>query len=379
MLGPALMNTKGSATPDVGAAYLRARDLCDRVGQPSQRFPVLWGLWLHYHVGGDSKTELGLAHEAIELAESLSNEDFLLQAHHAAWTSQAGLGEFGAVVEHASRGLELYDVERHRAHAFTYGGHDPGVCAASKVAFGSWYLGYPEQSLKHSEKALELARARAHTFSTAHALAYAALLHMLRREPERALPLTDELITFCSENGLTLWRENGRILRSWARAKMGGASQVLDEFREAMEQRQLAGSQIRHSLYLAALALALTQAGEVSEAQQVIGQALDQLQKTGEKTYEAFIHWVSGEVVASTPEAPRVRAAACYQEARDVARRQRAKSMELRATTSLAKLRTEEGQRDEARDLLAAVYDWFTEGFDTPDLRDAKALLDELS
>ncbi len=126
LLGPVLMNTKGSATPDVRDAYLRARDLCDQVGQPSQRFPVLWGLWLHHHVGGDSKMELGLAHEAIELAEGLSNEDFLLQAHHAAWTSQAGLGDFGAMVKHASRGLELYDVERHRAHAFTYGGHDPG-------------------------------------------------------------------------------------------------------------------------------------------------------------------------------------------------------------------------------------------------------------
>ncbi len=113
---------------------------------------------------------------------------------------------------------------------------------------------------------------------------------MLRREPEQALQLTVELITFSSENGLTLWHANGRILRSWARAEMGEASQVLDEFREAMEQRQLAGSQIRHSFYLAAMAHALTQAGEVSEAQQVIGQALDKSQKTGEQTYETFIH-----------------------------------------------------------------------------------------
>ncbi len=157
-------------------------------------------------------------------------------------------------------------------------------------------------------------------------------------------------------------------------------SQVLTEFREVMEQRQLAGSQIRHSLHLAAMAHTLTRAGEVIEAQQMIGQALDQLQKTGEQTYETFVHWVRGEVVASTPEAERERAAACYQEARDIARRQGAKSMELRAATSLAKLRMEECQRDEARDLLAAaVYDWFTEGFDTPDLRDAKALLDELN
>ena len=379
VLGPVLMNTKGSASPDVRTAYLRARDLCDRVGQPSQRFPVLWGLWLHYHIGGDSKMALGLAHEAIELAEGLSNDDFLLQAHHAAWTSQTGLVEFGAAVEHANRGLELYDLERHRDHAFTYGGHDPGVCAAGQVAIVSWFLGYPEQSLEYSERALELARARAHTFSTAHALNYAALLCLLRREPERALRLSGELITFSSENSLTLWRANGQVLRSWARAEMGEAAQVLDEFREAMEQRQLAGSQLRRSLHLAAMAHALTRAGMVNEAEKVIEQALDQLQKTGERCWETFIYWVRGIVIASTPEAERGRAAACYQEAGEIALRQRAKSMELRAVTSLAKLRMKEGERDEAREMLAPVYGWFTEGFDTPDLKDAKALLDELA
>ncbi|MFQ5973351.1 MAG: AAA family ATPase, partial [Alphaproteobacteria bacterium] len=363
VLGPVLMNMKGSASPDVRDAYLRARDLCNRAGQPSQRFAVLWGLWLHHQVAGEMKTALGLAHEAIDLAESLSNDDFLLQAHHAAWTSQEVLADFEAAFAHADQGLALYDAERHRRHAFTYGGHDPGVCAAIQGAIASWFLGYPDEANTRNAKGLELARVVAHSFSTAAALFYVALLHLLRREPEQAIPILDELIDFSSDKGLTLWRANGQVLRSWALSDMGKASEVLDDLREAIRQRQSAGSQLRFSLYLAAMAHALVRAGESAEAESVIEQALDQIEKTGERTWETVVHCVRGEILATAPEADLGRAAACYQEASEIARRQRAKSMELRAAVSLAGLWLKEGRKDEARDLLAPVYGWFAEGF----------------
>jgi class 3 adenylate cyclase/predicted ATPase len=379
VLGPVLMNLKGSASPDVRDVYLRARDLCDRAGEPAQRFPVLWGLWLHHHIAGQSTMALGLAHEAIELAESLSNEDFLLQAHHATWTTQEKKANFGAVLEHADQGMALYNVDRHRAHAFTYGGHDPGVCSGLQGANAAWFLGYPDQALRRIIKALELAKRVAHTFSTAQALATTAQLHMLRREPERAIAEADELIAFSTENGLILWRANGQLLRSWAISEMGDAASVLDDFRDAIQLRKSAGSQIRLSLNLAQLAHALARAGEIEEAQTVIGQALIQLEKTGERTWESIVHWVRGEIFAAVPEADLGSAEACYLEACEIARRQMAKSMELRAAASLARLWSRQGRVDDALKLLAPVYGWFTEGFDTPDLTDAKALLDNLS
>ena len=378
-LGPVLMNLKGSASPGVRDAYLRARNLCDGAGHPSQRFPVLWGLWLHYHMAGKSKEALALAHEAIDLAESLSGDDFLLQAHHAAWTTNLGLADYETALAHTDQGQALYDVDRHRRHAFTYGGHDPGVCAAVLGAIASWFLGYPDQADKRGARAMELSHTVAHSISKADALAYASLLCLLRREPERALLLSNELINLSSDNGLTIWRANGQILRSWAFSDMGKASEVLNDFREAIDHRQSMGSQLRSSLYLAAMAHALVRAGETSEAESAIGQALGKMEETGERTWETFIHWVRGEILAIAAETEPSRAAACYQEASEIARRQGAKSMELRATLSLASLWLREGRKNEARDLLAPIYDWFTEGFETADLKDAKALLDDLA
>ena len=377
-LGPVVMNMKGSAAPEVGEIYSRARDLCDRLGQPDQLFPALWGLWLHNHMAGQSKIALSLAHEAIALAESLSNEDFVLQAHHAAWTSQQHLGDFVAVVSHADRGLELYDVERHQRHTFTYGGHDPGICAATQGAIASWFLGYPEQAEKRAEKGLELAPKVPHTFTTAHALATIAQLRLLRREPERALQILDDLILFSEEHTLTLWWANGQILQSWALSQMGRAAEVLGDLREGIRIRRAAGSRVRLSLHLAALAHALAQAGETGDAQAVIAEALAEVETTDERTWESVIHWMKGQILGAQSVADLDGAAACYERARSIAKRQSAKSMELRAAMSLAELREKDGLDDEARDLVAPIYAWFTEGFETPDLKEAKRLLDRL-
>ena len=379
LLGPVLMNTEGSSSEKVRDTYLRARDLCDRLGERAQRFPVIWGLWAHAIQVGEFSSALGLAHEALEVAESLGNEDFLLQAHHAAWTCQSWLADHSDVVAHADKGLALYDVRRHRAHTFTYGGHDPGVCAAVQSATALWFLGYPDRAGKRGELALQLAAAVAYAFSTAVAFAMVGHLHLLRREPERGLQLADELIHFCDDHGLSIWRANGQVMRSWALSEMGRASEAVDDLRAAIRQRRAAGGgRSRVPLHLAALAQALAQVGEAAEAHRVIEEAADEMEKSGERTCEAFIHWVKGQIYSARPQQDLKRAVACYQETCVIARRQRARSMELRAATSLADLWSREGRKADARDLLAPIYEWFTEGFDTPDLKDAKALLDRL-
>jgi predicted ATPase len=322
---------------------------------------------------------LGLAQEALVLAESLGNEDYLLQAHHAAWTCQAWLGDHAALLTHTERGLAIYDVSRHRAHAFTYGGHDPGMCAAASAAISLWLLGYPDQASERSRGALEIASAVAHPFSTAHALAYAAHLHLLRREPARALGIADDLIAFCEAHGLTLWRANGQVVRGWALSESGRGAEGLDDFRAAVRQRQKAGAHARLSLHLAGLAHVLARAGAFAEAFEALDAAVEVQGKTGEETWGAVIDWIRGQMFALLPQPDLARAAECYQRACELARRQSTRSVELRAATSLAELWSEQGRKADARALLAPIRGWFTEGLDTPDLEDAKALLTRLN
>ena len=204
------------------------------------------------------------------------------------------------------------------------------------------------------------------------------MLRLLRRELEEAAEISDELIAFSTEHGLAIWRTNGVVLRSWARSLIRQSSQELDEFREAVRQREKAGSRVRLSIQLAALAHALSLTGDDIEARRVIGQALRAVDETGEHWWEALIHWLNGEILASGSGGDNGQAVACYRRACDVAGRQQARTMELRALTSLARLELKEGKKREACDLLAPAYGWFTEGFDTVDLKEAKALLDEL-
>jgi class 3 adenylate cyclase/tetratricopeptide (TPR) repeat protein len=362
LLGSVVGNIEGSASDNVGTTYLHARSLCERVGERAQRFPVVWGLFHHEMHSGRLDSALGFAHEALELGESLGNEDYLLQAHHAVWTCQGWLGDYSAQVTHADKGLALYDVRRHRAHAFTYGGHDPGVCAALSSAAAHWFLGYPDQARKRSERSLQLAPMVAHAFTTANALGFASIFHLLRHEPKRGLELADELIPLCEAHKLAIWRANGQILRCWALTELGRASEVMDDLRSAIRQRQAAGgSRSRVALYLAALGQALAQVGETAEARSVIEEAVIEMEKSGERTYESFIHWARGRIYAAGPQQDLGRAAACYRESLAIARRQSARSMELRAATSLAELWSSEDRKTEARSLLVPLYAWFTE------------------
>jgi predicted ATPase len=210
-------------------------------------------------------------------------------------------------------------------------------------------------------------------------LAFAATLRLLRRGPDQAVRFLDELMPFCEEHRLTLWEANGMIRRGWALAEMGHARQALHGLQEGIERRIAAGSRLRLPLQLAARAHALARAGEVDAAEAVVAEALAEMERTGERTWESFIHWICGRVIAARPQADLERAAGCFQTACEIARRQGAKSMELRAATSVAGLWLEQGCRKDARKLLAPIYEWFTEGFDTADLEEAKSLLEELS
>jgi adenylate cyclase len=313
------------------------------------------------------------------LAEQQNDDDFRIQAHHSAWASFAWTGEFAAGRDHAELGISLYNPEKHRAHALTYSGHDPGVCAWMTGGLSLWFLGYPDRALANARRALKLAEQIAHPPTVAHALHFGSILHQLRRDPPTVSAWGERLVRLAGEHRLELYDALATFARGWAMANQDQAKAGLMELRRGMDACLGLGMRIFQPYQQAVLAEAHLRAGETQMGLGVLEEAMRFVTESGVRFWEAELRRLKGTFLTHLAPGEPQEAEACYQEALSVARHQQAKSLELRSAMSLARLWRDGGRRDEARELLAGVYDWFSEGFETPDLRDAKALLDELS
>jgi class 3 adenylate cyclase/predicted ATPase len=379
VLAPVLIATKSWSAPEVEQAYLRARDLCRQAGDVAQLFTVSWGLWLVYQQRCEFKTARNLLDELFAVARRSADPGLLLQAHHAAWTTLLNLPELTACRAHLEAGLALYRPDAHRAHKFLYGSHDAGVCNRYTAAAALWPLGFPEQALAMAREAVSMARELSHPFSLVLALVFAAMIYQHRREAEPAMEHAEAAIAVCAEHRIAPHLgAAGSILRGWAIALRGQAVEGIAEIRDGLAAVQPTGVRIRRPYYLALLAEALAWAGEFEQGLTALSEAAAAVEETGERRWEAEIYRLIGELTMARRAGDRTEAAACFRRAIDVAGRQSAKALELRATTSLTQLWRDQGKQQQAHDLLAPVYGWFTEGFDTPDLREASALLDAL-
>ncbi len=378
-LGPALMATKGWSAPEVEQAYLRAQELCGQLGEPAQVFTVTWGLWVHYQQAGQLKKAQGLADEVLALAAGQGDPAFQLQAHHAAWTTLYRLGELSACRDHTEQGISLYDIDEHRSHAFLYGGHDPGVCGRLHGAMALWSLGYADQALEKAQDAVVLAGELSHPFSLTLAQHFLSLIHQFRQEADLAQERAEAAIALCAEQGFAQMAVQGAILRGWAVAARRQTEMGIAEMRDGLMSEYYRGSGARRSYFLALLAEAYGHTGQAEEGLSVLAESMDLVQKTGERTWEAEIHRLKGDLLLVHSSRNQAEAEASFGRALKVARRQSAKSLELLAATSLSRLWHQQGKTGEARTLLAPVYGWFTEGFETANLKNAKTLLDELS
>jgi predicted ATPase len=385
-LGIALRAIKGGSAPALERLNTRARELCEQVGEPPQLFRVLWGFWLMYNARGDSQTMRTLGEQLLSLAQRLKDPDLLLEAHHALWTSLFSGGELAAARMHQEQGLRLYDPQRHRTHAALYSGHDPGVCCRYRAAPTLWLLGYPDQAMVSSQAALALAQQLAHPFSLAIALYFAAVLHHLRREASLTQACAEAAMTLATDLEFLQQMAQATPLRGWALAVSGHGEEGITQIRLAVYGSTRAS---RDRLYhLALLVEASAQVGQTTEGLEAVTEALATVGKSAVRWWEAELHRLKGELLLQsavtnqestvfTPHSAEVEA--CFQQALDIARRQQAKSLELRAAMSLSRLWQRQGDRAQARQLLAEIFGWFTEGFDTADLQEAKALLGELS
>jgi predicted ATPase len=299
--------------------------------------------------------------------------------------------------KHLEKGVVLYDPQKHNSHVLLYG-YNLGVSCFARSATVLWLLGYPDQALKRSQQALTIAQQQPHPFSLAYALCFSAECHRLRREEQTTQERAEAAIRLSVEQGFPLWRAGATIYKGWALAEQGQYKEGISLMREGIATWQATGAEVARPAWLAQLAEGYGQAGQVAEGLSTITEGLNATNTREERWWEAELYRLQGELMlqqesqnakvktrkSKVPKhkaqsrGPQSEAEACFLKAIAIAQRQQAKSLELRATVSLARLWQRQEKLAEARQVLSKVYNWFTEGFDTTDLREAKALLDEL-
>jgi predicted ATPase len=378
-LGPALMNTRGPGSPTVEQVYTRARELCQHVGEPQQLFRVLWGLWRYYHNRSELQMAGELGKQLLTLAQQVRDPELLLEAHHALWSTLFFAGELASARGHLEQGMAFYDPQHHRSHVSLHSGHDPGVCCLLHAACVLWFLGYPDQGLKRSEEALALAQKLVQPHNLALALRWVAELHKHRQERQAVQERAEAVMRLSTEQGFELELAQGTILWGWALTGQGQEVEGIAAMRQGLAALRATGGELRRPQVLALLAEAYGGIGQIEEAWNVLAGALAAMEKTGEGLYEAELYRLKGELLLVHSTENHAEAETCFHQALDIARRQQAKSLELRATVSLSRRWQQQGKRDESRELLAPIYGWFTEGFDTADLQEAEALLAEVA
>ena len=372
-LGVSSITVKGMSSPIVPQAYGRARELAEKSGNQRQLFQATYGLWQHAGGSGRLPAARPLADRLMQLAVRAADDGLHLQAHHSGWTTRWAAGEPAQAYAHTQEGRRLYDTERHRSHRHTYGGHDPGVCARMTGGQLEWLLGYPDRAVASAEEGVALAEQLAHPFSRELALDYAAFVRFNRGEPELGLAHCATAEALRAEHRLAFVIDP-LLSRGAAQIAQGAPADAAASIQQIFQPGRPGTLWQPYGLCLWAQALA--QQGFYDEALVKLAEGFERIEATGERVWQAELHRVRGLVLRAQNDLDEAQTS--FQQAIRTAQAQQAKSLELRAARDLARLWGEQGRRGEARDLLKPVYGWFTEGFDTADLKEVKTLLDEL-
>jgi predicted ATPase len=370
--------SRGFASVEAERAAKRAIDLGPRAGTDSPAyFRAIYGLRYSHMLRGNFRAGRRLGEQLLELAGRLRDPELFAYAHFELGVEQLFAAELAAARAHLEHGIALYDPQWGHAAASRHGFNCGSNCHLFLTRV-FWHLGHPEEALRHSEQAIAIAREVSHPFSQGVALSWTAALHQLRGETTRTRELAEELLAFATEQVFPFLASQATVFRGWALVALGQGDKGLAQLRAGITAYRAIGCELESSHWLGLLADACLNTGQAEEGLRVVGEALDHVAQTGIVYYEAELHRLDGELRLRLEAPDEPRAEAGFRRALEIARQQQAKSWELRAAVSLARLWAEQGRRAEARELLAPVYDWFTEGFDTADMRDAKALLDEL-
>jgi predicted ATPase len=382
-LGTASVATKGFASPEVEKTYERARQICQQAGEAPQLFPVLWGLWLFYTARAQHLTARELAEHCLRLAQKAGDTGLLVEAHHVAGVGLIAVGDFAQALEQLQQAITIYNPQHHGSHAYAYG-HDPAAVGTIHESWALWLLGYPQRALKKYTIGMAMAEKLGHPYTSATAAAFAAWLHQFCGNLQVVEELASLALSLSTEHDFPFYPPWAMIMRGWVLSETGRLPEGIAEMRAGLDAYRMIGAQVLRPAFLSLLAGALGKAGQVEEGLSSLAEAQTLADTCHERWWQAELYRLRGELILKQHGVERLQpedeheAEVWFHKALTVAQQQKAKSLELRAAMSLCRLWLKEAKQSEARRVLAETFAFFTEGFDTPDLRDAKGLLDQL-
>ena len=377
-LGAALRVTKGFGAPEVEHAFTQARALCQQVGETSQLAPVLLGLWGFYQARPQLHTAREIGDTLLHLARRTDDPALAATAHYTLGCSWLWLGALSVARRHLEEAIAHSTPDQRRASGFRTG-TDLGVGCRFYAAWILWLLGYPAQALTHIHEALTLAHALSHPLSLAWMRCRAAIFFQFCRDVPAVLEQAEAAVALAAAQGFPQWSAWGTIMRGWALAMQGQGEVGLAQVHQGITAVPPTGAALFVPYLCTLLADISAHLGHTDDSLQALAEAQTLVEQHEDRCWEAVVCRLRGVVLLQQPVPQPEAAETWLQRALDVARRQEAKSLELRAAMSLARLWQQQGKRAEARELLAPIYGWFTEGFDTADLQEARALLEELT
>jgi class 3 adenylate cyclase/predicted ATPase len=378
-LGVALTNTLGPGSSEAQAAHERADQLSRELGDREGRFRARWNLWRVYNVRAEFDSAIAVGDALLAEAQADGDADHEVQAHHALWSSRIYRGDLEAGCRHVDRALALYEVGRHGTQALTFGGHDARECALNNIGTALFLLGYPERALARNDEGIAHALALGQPHVVAHAHNWGSILLQLAGELEELDRRTILLARLADEHGLAIYYPEARILAAWRTVREEQDHRAAEEMRNFLDRRAAMGTVFVQTYFLMLLADAWLRLGRPDEAAAAIKEGLARAEATGEHFCTAELHRLRARACLALDARDARVAESALDAALAAARHQSSRIFELRAACDLARLWADRGERRNAHNLLAPVYGWFTEGFGTADLKDAKALLGELA
>lgn len=374
-LGAALISVKGAGSPEVEETYARALALCKELPESPLHFAASWGWW---RISMDFQTGRERADRLLELAENLEDPDLRLQAHHCLWATTFNLGDQIATKQHIEEGLRLYDRDRHRSHASIYGGHDARVCAYGEAALALWLLGYPEQARARIRQADFSADELAHTGSRLHAMDISIMLNRYLRDVEKVRDEAEAMIKISQEKGYPDHLAKGEIFQGWADVLLEQSESGLDKLRKGITAQRAIGTKEDFPVYFDMMAEACQVLHQPERGLTELEDGFALANSSGIHYWDAELNRRKGALLLEASVENSAEAEACFLKALEIARQQGTKSLELRSAINISRLWQSQGRAEDARELLSGISGWFTEGTDTPDLKAATELIENL-
>jgi class 3 adenylate cyclase/predicted ATPase len=379
----ALANTirivEGHASRRAGELFARCRSLCETLRDKDREFPALWGMWSVAMARGALEQATDKARHILALAKDMGQPNLELEAHHALWGTFSLTGDLAACRHHAERGIELYRFEQHGDFGFVYGNHDPGVCASYTRAMMLWLQGFSEQARVQVETALDMLQRHTQPTFITHGLIHCCEVYRVLGDQQRVVEIVEQVLPLAEGAANADQTVYCKFLLAWAQAVPGDYSDGISRMEAALEGRLPNAFQYYYSSCLSMLADACFRDAQIKRGKRHLQKALEDINVSAEQWWEAELHRLEGQAYLLSNDADLGSARKSFQTALEVSRMQGSKMLELRAVTELSRLLFSQGEPSQAFDLLAPVYEWFTEGLETTDLREARLLLEKLS